>query len=399
MENKESGVPQSVEAHKCPTCGSDQRDIRLCNWPLPVPDSPHGYHKVNVSCCTECRNDLWHEAIPVEVPEDEDDEMQILQERDEAQEWGDKLAYKVGEYFGVPVGEHSNCNDPRAVAMDILNGEYKTKFDKVGPVEAPLNKWKKAPDGQAWWWHWNGEGYAMPHVYSVMAGKRGPDERYFVADGKLAPWCDGMGGFWLKVEYPNVPTRDEQKSIAGAQPLPAPTTAHTMRSAPMRFICGHGDFAEPCKICQGNFHNSVFDPLPLSAVSPTPLQELLRCPKCKSADVSKLWAYTICEQCGEKFDWRFTDMQAEIDRLNDEIKRRDNCSFKGPMRDCPTHGIPGAVSPEPTKESYRAGKWTDLCRQLGILEQSSVMMVLEILNRRMRRGAVSPEPGVAKEEK
>jgi hypothetical protein len=37
-------------------------------------------------------------------------------------------------------------------------------------------------------------------------------------------------------------------------------------------------------------------------------------------------------------------LQAEIDRLNDEIKRRDNCSFIGPMRDCPTHGA-GRVSP------------------------------------------------------
>lgn len=28
----------------------------------------------------------------------------------------------------------------------------------------------------------------------------------------------------------------------------------------------------------------------------------------------------------------------EIERLNLELKKRDKCSFMGPMRDCPTHG-------------------------------------------------------------
>lgn len=73
--------------------------------------------------------------------------------------------------------------------------------------------WSLAPDEQAWWWHWNGEDYAIPHIYSVLVSKTGPD-RYFIQypDSR---WCDEIGGFWLKVQYPNVPTRTEQADLAG----------------------------------------------------------------------------------------------------------------------------------------------------------------------------------------
>jgi hypothetical protein len=76
---------------------------------------------------------------------------------------------------------------------------------------APQSQWKTLPDEQAWWWYWTGSDYAVPHICSVMVSKTGAKDRYFVADGNLAPWCDEMEGFWLKIDYPNVPTRAEQK--------------------------------------------------------------------------------------------------------------------------------------------------------------------------------------------
>jgi hypothetical protein len=74
--------------------------------------------------------------------------------------------------------------------------------------------WKRLPDEQAWWWHWNGEDLAIPHIYFVMVSKTGPD-RYFVAEREInSPWCDEMGGAWLKVEYPNVPSLETYRLLA-----------------------------------------------------------------------------------------------------------------------------------------------------------------------------------------
>lgn len=84
-------------------------------------------------------------------------------------------------------------------------------------VRCNMVKWKLLPDEQAWWWHWDAEDYHLPHIYSVRVSKTGRD-RYFVANGKNAPWCDEMGGFWLKVEYPNVPSRAEQKKLTRGVP-------------------------------------------------------------------------------------------------------------------------------------------------------------------------------------
>src|SRR5271170_5805587 len=74
-------------------------------------------------------------------------------------------------------------------------------------------EWKRLPDEQAWWWYWIGSDYTIPHICSVMVSKTGTKNRYFVADGSAAAWCDEMEGFWLKIEYPNVPSRAEQKHI------------------------------------------------------------------------------------------------------------------------------------------------------------------------------------------
>ncbi|MBC8742010.1 hypothetical protein F6X40_36335 [Paraburkholderia sp. UCT31] len=45
---------------------------------------------------------------------------QVMRERDDYHEWADKLADGIAEHFGVDIGEHSNLNNPWAVALDTL---------------------------------------------------------------------------------------------------------------------------------------------------------------------------------------------------------------------------------------------------------------------------------------
>jgi hypothetical protein len=69
-----------------------------------------------------------------------------------------------------------------------------------------IPRWVRLPDEQTWYWHWDGEILSVPHIYSVMASHSGNPVRYFIAypDSR---WCDEVGGWWLKIERPNVPTR------------------------------------------------------------------------------------------------------------------------------------------------------------------------------------------------
>jgi hypothetical protein len=103
-----------------------------------------------------------------------------------------------------------------------------------GSSERERAQWTLLPDEQAWYWHWTGEDYAVPHIYSVMASCSSQHRRYFLAYPDLrapAPafsssqhhryflaypdlrWCDEMGGFWLKIGYPNVPTRTKPAAL------------------------------------------------------------------------------------------------------------------------------------------------------------------------------------------
>lgn len=43
-----------------------------------------------------------------------------LTERDNYHEWADKLASSIAEHFGIEIGEHSNLNNPWAIALDTL---------------------------------------------------------------------------------------------------------------------------------------------------------------------------------------------------------------------------------------------------------------------------------------
>jgi hypothetical protein len=101
-------------------------------------------------------------------------------------------------------------------------------MDKSGAASGPSVRekepeWKLLPDVQAWWWHWNGEDLAVPHIYFVMVSHSGPD-RYFIAfpDSR---WCDALGGFWCKLEYPNMPTRERQKQLKETSSAPPKTEA------------------------------------------------------------------------------------------------------------------------------------------------------------------------------
>lgn len=52
-----------------------------------------------------------------------------IEQRDEAEKLGTMLANAVAEHFRVEVGECSNLNDPRIVALEILDGGYITDSD------------------------------------------------------------------------------------------------------------------------------------------------------------------------------------------------------------------------------------------------------------------------------
>lgn len=73
---------------------------------------------------SDCKAALsQQEAEPVEECRDC---MELIEDRDSWEERATALADAVGEYFGVPVGEHTSANCPINEAMKILNGEYQT---------------------------------------------------------------------------------------------------------------------------------------------------------------------------------------------------------------------------------------------------------------------------------
>lgn len=94
---------------------------------------------------------------------------------------------------------------------ELIDAEDKLRAE----AERPKVEWRLNPDEQAWWWHWNGEDYAVPHVYSVLVSNTG-GPRYFVSFPDCR-WCDEMGGFWLKVQYPNVPSREDQSEMKASR--------------------------------------------------------------------------------------------------------------------------------------------------------------------------------------
>lgn len=66
--------------------------------------------------------------------------MELITERDDWEERATILAEAVGQYFDVPVGEHTSANCPISEAMKILDGEYKTRFSGMALVPVETQK-------------------------------------------------------------------------------------------------------------------------------------------------------------------------------------------------------------------------------------------------------------------
>lgn len=71
------------------------------------------------------------EEAKVQVEKFEAEVLEEIRNRDEFEDIASSLANMVGDYFGVPVGEWSNANDPVKVAHEILDGGYVTSIDKL----------------------------------------------------------------------------------------------------------------------------------------------------------------------------------------------------------------------------------------------------------------------------
>lgn len=140
-----------------------------------------------------------------------------------------KIQKTVGEYFGP---------DERESDFDVLDqGVAKIAADAKASPSSGTGEltWTRLPDEQTWYWHWNGEDLAVPFIYSVMTSCSGAKNRYFIAypDSR---WCDEMGGWWLKIVRPNVPTREALRNAeAGRQPFvnpPSPKDRCSLDGAP-----------------------------------------------------------------------------------------------------------------------------------------------------------------------
>lgn len=44
----------------------------------------------------------------------------LIEQRDAAEDWADRLANRISEITGIDIGEHSNLNNPWSAALDAL---------------------------------------------------------------------------------------------------------------------------------------------------------------------------------------------------------------------------------------------------------------------------------------
>ena len=42
------------------------------------------------------------------------------------------------------------------------------KKEMIVRRDVGVPNWVRMPDEQTWYWHWNGDDYSVPHIYSVM---------------------------------------------------------------------------------------------------------------------------------------------------------------------------------------------------------------------------------------
>lgn len=54
-------------------------------------------------------------------------------------------------------------------------------------------------------------------------------------------------------------------------------------------------------------------------------------------------------------------LEQQVASLNEELQKRDKCSYMGPMRDCPTHGIgPELAAAQAREAKMREAQWRNI---------------------------------------
>lgn len=76
---------------------------------------------------------------------------QTLRERDDYQDWADKLAESISRFIGFGIGEHSSANNPWARALDMMPaGTLHEALARHQPSAAVLNLLRECRDAIDW---------------------------------------------------------------------------------------------------------------------------------------------------------------------------------------------------------------------------------------------------------
>jgi hypothetical protein len=82
------------------------------------------------------RRDSATAAPAPQAPDDE--EMQVLEERDRAEEMCDELSRAIAQHLGVKIGEHSNLNQPWENALEAIRAAAPLAPEPPQPPRLPL---------------------------------------------------------------------------------------------------------------------------------------------------------------------------------------------------------------------------------------------------------------------
>jgi hypothetical protein len=92
---------------------NNMSDAKPCN--CPTYDEGSGSFQIHTQECKSLA------SLPVGESMREDSELQLIAERDEAEEWAHRLAY--AKFTIEQIGEHSNLNNPWQNALELLEAE------------------------------------------------------------------------------------------------------------------------------------------------------------------------------------------------------------------------------------------------------------------------------------
>lgn len=104
-------------------------------------------------------NPHWPCRIHATPAQDEREVMELIDQRDNAEEWANKLAAAIAAHTGADIGEHSNMNCPWAEALEAIENASpaQTEQQHVG--------WQFYQDGR--WW--NGDDRIKDHRTNTEA--------------------------------------------------------------------------------------------------------------------------------------------------------------------------------------------------------------------------------------